>query len=179
MPESQQSVEIHAHARKSPDPKHSVTAKQLVVDLSKTGYRLPTDAEWEFIARGLTTTDRFIGTMETPLDASYAWCNTKTEPAEVYRRMPNRLGFFDVYGNVEEWTLTEEKHACSPVDLEIDRQFPKDEQLEDKTVFHVAFALRGGSFITRDKYINSYNKSPCAAGEKAKDTFGFRLARTH
>jgi hypothetical protein len=74
-------------------------------DLSKTGHRLPTRAEWEFACRAGTTTRRFFGDDDEVLDR-YAWSYRKKvrnliQP--VGRLLPNDFGLFDVYGNITEW----------------------------------------------------------------------------
>ena len=67
-------------------------------DYTATGYRLPTEAEWEYAARAGT---------ESPPDKlrQYAWfgenADQKTHPAG--QKKPNRWGVCDLYGNVSEW----------------------------------------------------------------------------
>ncbi len=79
----------------------------VVPDLSRTGYRLPTRAEWEFACRAGTTTRRYYGEDDDDrLIHRYAWVYkdklpTRMEP--VGRLLPNDFGLFDVYGNVSEW----------------------------------------------------------------------------
>ncbi len=175
----QHALSVRLYLRKDDDANHSKIAKQLLVDLSKTGYRLPTDAEWEFIARGMTTTERFVGTMQTPLDASYAWCGSKTVPDCVFSRIPNRLGFFDVYGNAREWTITRECHACSAADTDVVREAPLLNELEEEDMFSAGLILRGGGFsVPSSKYLNSYAKGR-GMGERPLADWGLRIARTH
>jgi len=73
--------------------------------LQRTGYRLPSEAEWEFACRAGTTTAPYFGETETLL-GEYGWY-TKTSgdkwmlPVGTLR--PNGAGLFDMQGNVMEW----------------------------------------------------------------------------
>ncbi|MCB9639682.1 MAG: formylglycine-generating enzyme family protein [Myxococcales bacterium] len=67
--------------------------------LSCDGWRLPTEAEWEFAARAGET-----GTLYGPLDQIawfYANSGSRTQP--VAQKEPNAWGLYDVLGNVWEW----------------------------------------------------------------------------
>jgi len=86
-------------------------AKQFTKWLSaKTGrfYRLPTEAEWEFAARGGTTAPYFFGEDSKQLK-DYAWFADNSELKdqevgyhEVGKKKPNPYGLYDIYGNVAE-----------------------------------------------------------------------------
>src|SRR5690242_12437101 len=73
--------------------------------LRRTGYRLPTEAEWEYACRAGSITSRYYG--QSPnLDDHYAWTvrlalGRGTTP--VGRFKPNDLGMFDMMGNIMEW----------------------------------------------------------------------------
>ena len=73
-------------------------------DVSKTGFRLPTDAEWEHACRAGSVTSYFFG--ESPeLLPEYAW-SSQDRPEYVFPvglLKPNDFGLFDMYGNLNEW----------------------------------------------------------------------------
>jgi len=69
------------------------------------GYRLPTEAEWEYACRAGTVTPRFFGYGDELLP-EYAWCLPNSPRGlqhPVGHKKPNDFGLFDVYGNTIEW----------------------------------------------------------------------------
>ncbi len=71
--------------------------------LTKNGYRLPTESEWEFACRAGTTTEYYWGNDSTVCDAWY-WGNNSTEKTHsVATKLPNAYGLYDMSGNVWEF----------------------------------------------------------------------------
>jgi formylglycine-generating enzyme required for sulfatase activity len=85
--------------------KDGQTPLQLPINsLTRTGYRLPTEAEWEYACRAGAVTSRPYGTADALL-GNYAWyVNNSTGRARpVGTKKPNDFGMFDMLGNAWEW----------------------------------------------------------------------------
>lgn len=138
--------------------------------LTRTGYRLPTEAEWEYACRSGSQTTWFFGTDQS-LMSSYAWFaeNSSGTIRESGLALPNDLGLFDVYGNVKEWC---QNNYEPPKLFDFDVEQPK--RILDKSLYRVS---RGGSFTSAADVLRSSNRN----GERIDGLMfglGFRVART-
>jgi len=75
---------------------------QIVPD--SNGYRLPTNAQWEYAAKGGTPQDDFSYSGSNDPNAVAWWQeNSENKTHEVGKKAPNKLGLYDMTGNVMEW----------------------------------------------------------------------------
>lgn len=144
--------------------------------LHRTGYRLPTEAEWELAARAGTSEAHFFGDGVALLER-YTWfkANSKSHGWPVGILKPNQLGLFDVYGNAWEWL--QDRRMDYPSDP--DKIMTDTEDTAWVVTNDVPRTRRGGSWsydkeTTRSAHRGSNTYFP----DQRRDSVGFRVART-
>jgi serine/threonine protein kinase/formylglycine-generating enzyme required for sulfatase activity len=134
-------------------PQASIDVQSLALSdeqLSKTGYRLPTEAEWEYACRARSESPWFFGDNEQDLPR-FAWVALNSKSLKpVGELLPNQWGLFDTMGNVAEWC-----HS---------RRTPQ------------SIALRGGSYQLAAGKVRSARFT--TQSPTGYSFIGFRIART-
>jgi formylglycine-generating enzyme required for sulfatase activity len=135
-----------------------------------TGYRLPTEAEWEYACRAGSRTTWSCGAAAALLE-KYAWYdrNSLGTTHGVAALKPNDWGLFDMQGNVWEWC--QDRSEARGMARDKDHNDSEEVQSKDSRV------LRGGSF-----FLPAANASPADRNMYSPafrlDGRGFRPART-
>ncbi len=134
-------------------------------DKTKGGYRLPTEAEWEYAARAGTKTAYSFGDTITSKDANYS--DSKIgKPSAVGSYKPNAFGLYDMHGNVFEWC--QDWRAVYPVVAVTDPVGPNSGMIR---------VVRGGSFSFDARDARSADRDLRVTPDEQSDYTGFRLAK--
>lgn len=141
---------------------------KLVNKLTKKNYRLPTEAEWEFAARGgnLSKGYKYSGSNDIN---KVGWCysNTNLQGAKMMasgKKQPNELGIFDMSGNLWEYCLDYYNY------------YPEEKQINPvcKNNKDGYIVMRGGSAMDDAKWCVS-TKRARQVKNSDKVPYGFRL----
>ena len=122
------------------------------------GYRLPTEREWEYACRALSSVDYSFGRSRDALDLFARWYS-KTEPLACGSLRPNRWGLSDMHGNVWEWCW--------------DRFDTTNEEVAE-----TSRVLRGGSFTILNPGSLRCADRDYSSPDYRYNYYGFRISRT-
>jgi formylglycine-generating enzyme required for sulfatase activity len=159
--------------------------------LTKIGYRLPTEAEWEFACRAGCQDPWFFGS-DPSLLGHYAWYEGHPEggrgASAVGLLKPNMFGLFDATGNVWEWVTDDGKlrelrervlgeTAERGVDKDRVEPLLDEEYIRSPDEGPEERVRRGGSFAASHIENRAANRAPRAPSDFNRIN-GFRVART-
>lgn len=162
---------------------YTIAGADFVWDRSANGYRLPTEAEWEYVARAGDTNNTYNGYYEDKGPSAVldeiAWYRYNTSPAPDYLsvnskpqkvglKKPNAWGLFDVLGNLFEVVI--DGYADYTEDPQIDPYYPHDPL---KTM------LRGGACGSDSEQITLSGRTIAKILSRENWTVGFRIVRSN
>jgi len=149
-------------------PHYVIRNSDQAVIAGGVGYRLPTEAEWEYTCRAGTETAYSFGDDAGLLD-KYAWyqSNSEGQPWPVGTKLPNAWGLYDMHGNVWEW-------CWDSFDENYYRQSPGVDPLGASQAGYRVF--RGGSWHDDPRRCRSAQRGEYAP-EPRINNIGFRVAR--
>jgi serine/threonine protein kinase/formylglycine-generating enzyme required for sulfatase activity len=143
--------------------------------LKRTGYRLPSEAEWEYACRASTVSSRWYGSSGELL-GQHAWFvhNSQDRAWIVGQKKPSDVGLFDIHGNVMEWC--QERADCHKPDPQgkpvLDSEDQQPVLVSDRRI------LRGGSFFNQPGDVRSACRGLYQPVLRFRSV-GLRVARTH
>jgi formylglycine-generating enzyme required for sulfatase activity len=134
----------------------------------KKGYRLPTEAEWEYACRAGSHASRCYGDADELLPR-YAWfaLNSNGLPARVASLLPNAFGLFDMHGNASEWCQNPMREYGGRPVIEA-----ADEEVQDH-VFRVSRSGKPISYAASIRSARRYGDRPTL-----EDGGGLRVVRS-
>lgn len=177
-------------AKRMDHPVVQVSRNDAVAFCQWAGLQLPTEAQWEAAAKGLTNFERYPWGNDFLLDGRHH-CNiwqgnfplsntkedgfTNTAPAKYYE--PNGLGLYQVIGNVWEWCSNPARIDLTVFQQQDAQYFWKNyQQIDDQY-----YATRGGSFLCHQSYCKRYRIAARNGNSamSAANNLGFRCVKNH
>ncbi|RYG43095.1 MAG: formylglycine-generating enzyme family protein, partial [Chitinophagaceae bacterium] len=137
--------------------------------VTKLNFRLPTEAEWEYAARGGKNSKRYLFSGGNNVD-QVAWYdeNSKQNLAKIGQKLPNELGIYDMSGNVMEWCYDYYSDNFYSV-AKPENSFGPDSGTEK--------VARGGSWFTQDLMCRSTFRMAYPETTRGGN-IGFRICRS-
>ena len=162
---------VYTITGRTPVSGYPITGATVTADFNNNGYRLPTEAQWEYACRagstGAYSKDILGNEVESSNLGEYAWysANSDNKTHQVGKRTANARRLYDMHGNVWEWCW--DRNGAYPNESKTDYA---------GSASGSARMIRGGSWnysaefaVSSSRYFNDPNTR--------NNNLGFRLAR--
>ena len=141
-------------AREGLTPVYTINGEYVTADWDANGYRLPTEAEWEYACRAGTTTEFNNNSDDMDEDTGWYAANSNETTHQVGLKSANAWELHDMHGNVWEWCW--------------DRYGDNDNEINRVS--------RGGGWIYEAEYLRSAYRGVSTPDDK-HEVLGFRIVR--
>ncbi len=128
-----------------------LAAEKITFNSKADGFRLPTEAEWQYACQAGTKNSRY-GEIN---DIAWYKANSNDRTKEVGQKEPNEWGLYDMLGNVWEW--------CTDI--------------YDETVYGTYRIFRGGGWCDQERSVMATTRRRSHPFSFKIDDLGFRIAR--
>ena len=158
---------VYEITERTPATGYPIKAATVTATWENNGYRLPTEAQWEYACRAGTTTNWHFSDYDTEL-ANYAWYwhNSNQITHEVGKKTANAWGLYDMHGNIAEMCWDWYVNANT---------IPTSDQTDYKGPDNgIGRAARGGSYWDEASESCSYKRNYCTPGVGG-NRLGFRV----
>jgi len=186
---------VYTVSGRTPATGYPITSMTVTMDMSRNGYRLPTEMEWNY-AGADTYPVTPVAQRET-----YAWYqpNSSSRTHQVGLKLGNRKGLYDIVGNVQEWCFDTFSHIpaggnasdpfnnnasesalriCRGVRYDVRDTWESSNGWNTREFFEYPAGRTANYFMTTVAFIATYdNEYNCRAPDTRASNTGFRVVR--
>ena len=150
------------------NPVYKIYGDDVTCNWDNNGFRLPTEAEWEYAARGANRSNNYkYSGSNTPYEVAWYKENANGRTHDVETKAPNEIGAYDMSGNVYEWCWDWADDEYYKVSKYSNPKGPKDGEYK---------IFRGGCYANKKVDIRNANRRYYYPSYH-KEVVGFRIVK--
>jgi serine/threonine protein kinase/formylglycine-generating enzyme required for sulfatase activity len=147
-------------------PAYIISGDKVTWDKASKGYRLPTEAEWEYACRAGTSTPFYNGNKYKLSESGWYWDNSSKKSHQVAGKARNIWGLYDMHGNAAEWCWDWKGDYLSATVSDPDGVASGEKKV-----------VRGGAWIYGSRNCRAADRSS-SKPDGASQEKGFRIVRS-